>query len=395
MDPATVSVVSVILSSIDWKAFGKAVATDAASKGGKALLAHIGGADREKAAKKAIELFVTEFLTELEDKTPLSSSLPGYQDELKRLIECAAPDIIVWMQPDTAEVDLSPVHRMWDGLGLATLPEGFDWALVAKNYGRAIRLYVKGDSALRGMLDTALRERQLHLQEQSVEILARIAPDQVDFDPAGYQKYLKQKCGAVRLSSIDGVTISHRPLDLLSIFVPQSARETLATPNISQQLVRQLRQDGQISGDAAELDFTEQRRNYEGTTITPVLEILAKKQLVVVLGGPGSGKTSLLKFMALRWAQHESGDRDTGTLPVWIELKDYVRERTGLIDYFEAGLTAYGMSAREVKKRLRDGAATVYLDALDEIFDGPTRRSVIEEIAAFSARYDHASIVVT
>jgi predicted NACHT family NTPase len=48
-----------------------------------------------------------------------------------------------------------------------------------------------------------------------------------------------------------------------------------------------------------------------------------------------------------------------------------------------------------VEKRLKAGEAAFYLDGLDEIFDGPTRGSVIEEIAAFAGRYSQAPVIVT
>ena len=46
-------------------------------------------------------------------------------------------------------------------------------------------------------------------------------------------------------------------------------------------------------------------------------------------------------------------------------------------------------------KTLKAGEAALYLDGLDEIFDGPARGSVIEEIIAFAARYTQAPVVVT
>lgn len=53
-------------------------------KGAKALLGQLRADEREKAAKEAVRLFVQEFVGELEDKTPLSSAVPGYRDQLKR-----------------------------------------------------------------------------------------------------------------------------------------------------------------------------------------------------------------------------------------------------------------------------------------------------------------------
>src|ERR1022692_4654449 len=59
-----------------------------------------------------------------------NGSPPGYDDQIKPLVESAAPDIAAWMQPETKDIDLAPVERMWNGLGLDPLPENFDWPLV-------------------------------------------------------------------------------------------------------------------------------------------------------------------------------------------------------------------------------------------------------------------------
>ncbi|HYL76357.1 MAG TPA: HEAT repeat domain-containing protein [Bryobacteraceae bacterium] len=396
MDPASLSVAAgAVLASIDWKRLGQALATDAANKSVKALLGRLGSNDRERAAKKAIELFIHEFLSELEDKTALTSSLPGYQDQLKRLIESAAEDIAIWLQPDTRDVDLSSVEHMWNGLGLVPLPQDFDWTLVAKSYGRAIRTYIKSDPALRGVLDTSLRERQIQLQERSVELLTRIAGREIGLDLPGYRKYLLSKCATVQLSSIQASTSRRQSVELLSIFIPQSAREAIPVRDISPTLLRQLRQEGQIAHELSEFERARFRWDYERSTISPVLDTLARRRQVVILGDPGAGKTSLLKFMAMRWATQEPACDDAGTMPVWIDLKEYAQERTGLVKYFETGRTVYGLDASQVEKRLNEGTAALYLDALDEIFDGPTRRSVIEEIAAVAARYDRAQVLVT
>ena len=116
---------------------------------------------------------------------------------------------------------------------------------------------------------------------------------------------------------------------------------------------------------------------------------------MVVLGDPGSGKTSLLKFLVMRWVNQQSGNAHGGLLPIWVDLKEYAQQRQALLKYCESGSATYGLDAREVEKRLRSGEVALYLDGLDEIFDGPRRGAVIEEIAVYAARYAPAPIVLT
>ena len=388
MDPVSVSAAaSAILALVDWKKVVNGLANDAASKGAKSLLGRLKPDEREKAAKQAIALFVEEFLRELEDKTPLTSAVPGYQDQLKRLIEHAAPDITVWLQPETKDVDLGPVQRMWGGLELDPLPEDFDWTLVSRSYGRDIRKYVKSDPALREMLDTALLEQQ-------TELLARMAGPDLGFDLTGYRDYLCKKCAVLQLSAMHTSTYDRR-VNLWSVFVPQTARESAPVRDLPRELLRRLREAGQVTSERDETEIERLREGYQSSPVSPVLDVLRRDRLVVVLGDPGSGKTSLLKFLVMRWVTQESGSADGGLLPIWVDLKEYAQERVGLLKYCESGCPTYRLDAREVEKDLKAGKAAVYLDGLDEIFDGPTRGSVIEEITAFAARYTQAPVVVT
>ena len=372
-----------ILDLVDWHKVAESLATDTVRDAAKTLLNRLKPAARREAAQQAIALFVEEFHRELEDKVPLTAALPGYDDQIKRLIESAAPDISAWMQPETKDVDLAPVERMWNGLGLDPLPQGFDWPLVAQSFARAIRKQVKKDPQLRDTLAVAL-------QEQIAESVDRLAGPSPGFDLPGYREFLRKKCGPLQLAVMHTSTYRYdRQITLWSVFVPQSARESVPVRDLPRDLLRRLREEGQIATARDERDTGELRQHYQSSAILPVLDILARERLVVVLGDPGSGKTSLLKFLVMRWVT-----ADRAPLPLWIDLKEYAQERSGLLKYCESGCATYGLDTREVEKRLQVGEAAVYLDGLDEIFDGPTRGSVIEEVAAFTARYSRAPVVV-
>jgi hypothetical protein len=106
-----------VLALVDWKKVFSNLATGPATKGVNGLLSRLGRDESEKAAKQVTGLFAGQFLREVEDTTPLSSAVPGYGDDLRRLIEYAALEITSWLQPETKEVDLSAVERMWKELG--------------------------------------------------------------------------------------------------------------------------------------------------------------------------------------------------------------------------------------------------------------------------------------
>ena len=132
------------------------------------------------------------------------------------------------------------------------------------------------------------------------------------------------------------------------------------------------------------------RQRYQSSSVRSILDIVDRERLVAILGDPGSGKTSLIKYLCLSWAVNKAGP-----LPLSIDLKTYVRQRIGLLAFIESGCTSFGLNAAKVEEALKAGEAALYLDGLDEVFDGPDRGSIVEEITAFVARYPAARVVLT
>jgi hypothetical protein len=351
----------------------------------KAILGRFEHDERERATKDLLGLFVDAFVDELKDKTPLTSAIPGYCGQLKRLIEHAAPDIAAWLQPETTGVDLGPVQRLWGDLGLDPLPEGFEWSFVAGKYARGIRAYVREHAGLRDRLNTVVLEVQAEAQKRAAESLSRIAGPEPGFDEAGYRDYIWRKCEVLQLSAMHTSSYERR-IRLWSVFEPQSARESAPERGLSPGVLRRARDEAGMAAVSDEIDPVRERELYDDSDVSPVLEILARQRTTVVLEDPGSGKTSLL----MRWLT-EAG----GPLPVWIELRHYGLSRQGFVDHCQSATATYRLDARELDKRFRTGEAVLYLDALDEVFDASARAAVVEEIAAFASRYPEARIVVT
>ena len=84
-------------------------------------------------------------------------------------------------------------------------------------------------------------------------------------------------------------------------------------------------------------------------------------------------------------------------LPLLVELSSYDRDRThkGIVEYCQSILEVHNFSPAQLESRLQAGQAAFYLDGLDEIFDRPAQKSVIDEIVTLCASYPQAQIVVT
>lgn len=114
---------------------------------------------------------------------------------------------------------------------------------------------------------------------------------------------------------------------------------------------------------------------------------------MVILGDPGSGKSSLLNYRALQWANGSEENRYP--LPLWVDLKDFAASGRTFLDYLHNAPGSFRLDFREIETRLENGEAAFYLDGLDEIFAPEARHRVIEGIAALSAQHRSAAVVVT
>ncbi|MFN8378112.1 MAG: DUF4062 domain-containing protein [Anaerolineae bacterium] len=137
-----------------------------------------------------------------------------------------------------------------------------------------------------------------------------------------------------------------------------------------------------------------------------VLDVIGRERKQVILGGPGTGKSTVLHFAALQLCRLNPSDDglpvnlDTCPVPFIVELRDYVmREKEDFIQYICARAQEfYGVAveADDILKLLElEGRAIVFFDGLDEVFDPVVRRRVIDQFRSFSDRFPDARIVVT
>jgi len=123
----------------------------------------------------------------------------------------------------------------------------------------------------------------------------------------------------------------------------------------------------------------------------PVLDLLRKNDGLIVLGDPGSGKTTFLKYLALWLAM--GTDEGLGLkvrLPVLIPLSVYANalaERDVRLDDFVAryfhDLGADLPIGAMLEEALKQGGALVLLDGLDEVKDLGLRKTVADRVVDF------------
>ncbi|MER6078649.1 NACHT domain-containing protein [Streptomyces sp. NPDC001833] len=125
---------------------------------------------------------------------------------------------------------------------------------------------------------------------------------------------------------------------------------------------------------------------------------------LALIGAPGTGKTTLLKHLALRLADrsHGRGERPRRDLPVLLYLRDHAEAITA-----DASLTLPQVIAASVggleppepegwfEEQLRDGRCLVLLDGLDEVAREEDRRHVSAWAERQIERYERSDFVLT
>lgn len=118
---------------------------------------------------------------------------------------------------------------------------------------------------------------------------------------------------------------------------------------------------------------------------------------VVVLGGPGAGKTTFLRFLALMHADLiENAPSHLELLPFFVHLPHFAKANNGLFEFAIESLTkATDQYATDFVSRAFDaGKALLLLDSFDEI-PRAQRSDVVVRIKSFESRYPNVRIVLS
>ena len=117
----------------------------------------------------------------------------------------------------------------------------------------------------------------------------------------------------------------------------------------------------------------------------PIEQALAEKPRVVIIGDPGSGKTTLHKHLALRLAAE-----DNAPLPILLPLNAYAdalnRSDHNLQDFFADYYAARAQAVKNIgalfDSAIQQGQAVILLDGLDEV--QKDRKQLVAKVEAFA-----------
>ncbi len=186
-------------------------------------------------------------------------------------------------------------------------------------------------------------------------------------------------------------------IELLDMYVPLKARIELPE---GETWARQLRVAGKPVGDQEEEAMG--RRVSEPQSL---LELLEKNDVLVILGDPGAGKTTFLKYLTLLLAGGKGDELGLGRrVPVLVPLSAYATAMEAgdvplkeFIGNYYRGRNVDLPVGTMLDEALEQGAAMVLLDGLDEVQAAKDRQVVVERIEDFCSfhRNKGAKFVLT
>jgi hypothetical protein len=352
-----------------------------------------------QALKELLELIENELLGAGLEEPEIHTLMPAvkrfiHHDAVRSSLEP------LFLDPDY-KLDPKLFASAWQQPDMPSLPTDFSWGKVSRLFSRKVRDIRNASGEIKQTFD-ALQDAG------NATALKEIAGLPPDFDLDAYSSALIMHYGKINFDNIDTSGASYNAVRLWNIFVPQSVRECrLYRPQlleIPKEHQRRLTERGELDSlELAELEKMQEsmRHTYFDQPARPVLDVCADTTLprLVILGDPGSGKSSLLRYLALSWARTDSL-RDTEPLPLLIELRAYNHweclNGKSFPAYLHYASTWHRFNQHTLDFLLKQPERVLLLlDGLDEIFDPIEREQVLNDIQRFCIEYPHTRIILT
>ena len=172
----------------------------------------------------------------------------------------------------------------------------------------------------------------------------------------------------------------NKPIPLRDIYVRANiledvtAQDLLTVKELEARFQRDTRRIGQV------------RETKEG------LEVVQSLQKILVLGKPGAGKTTFLRYITLLALD---GKLTENRLPIFVGLKDWTDSGKSLLDYIVTEFEICGLKEAlpYIEHKLTKGQGLLLLDGLDEVTGDIDR--AIKEIRDFTDKYSQNQFVLS
>ncbi|MFH7027711.1 MAG: HEAT repeat domain-containing protein [Heteroscytonema crispum UTEX LB 1556] len=362
----------------------------------------------QKAIAKALKEFLQLVEDELKRRKVADADIKNFAKPLKTFVYNKSVKEILGKAFDANcdecdELDYQSLENIWKSLNLPALPAKFNWQVLTYNYITKAQEILSDSNELRDILflQKVNRSEKYHQENGSVT---------PDFDLRRYQEAIRERYVNLKLESLNTDGCAYNNLRLWRIFIPQNVREVeQVLPEVPKEHFRRLQESNQLDAEfeleKLEAELKRHRQLYFEQPILSVLDIFKDKQshkYTVILGDPGSGKSSLLQYLALDWVENTLDKKDINLpIPLLIELRTYARNhdeglcKNFLEFYHQSPSCLFHLNQQKLHKQLKAGNALVMFDGLDEVFDPRKREDVITTIHRFTNEYPNVQVIVT
>jgi predicted NACHT family NTPase len=224
--------------------------------------------------------------------------------------------------------------------------------------------------------------------EEITELDADIQPSNQDVDLDEFVREVRDKfsasvqkrCGTMRVLDME------QPMTLDSIYTSVNILEEISRNQ--RRSIRELQEEQEVENYDQLMSGKKQER-------IPALKAVERHNKLIILGKPGAGKTTFLKWLAL---QCNAGKFNQNRVPLFITLKEFAETegQPDLLGFITKQLTECGIDngADVAAKILQEGRSIVLLDGLDEV-KAQDHDRVLTTIRRTAEKFDASQFVIT